>query len=121
LFKLREQCGTGFEDLVELGFDTPEKIQAQFLTEGYAERATGILEGFNQYLQQNDDNAVVVEASSSDVLLGLLLDTHTEQVLEKHPMGRGYGRPPRIASFATRFKSMRQAEEDVVVEEVGGD
>jgi len=36
--------------------------------------------------------------------LNCLLDTHSDQVLDQHPMGRGRGRPPRIASFAHRFK-----------------
>lgn len=96
------------DDLIALGFDTPAKVQEQFLSDGYAALAADLIEQLQQYLQQHHDDAVQVEPDSSDRLLVLVLATHADQVLAQHPMGRGRGRPPRIASFAHRFKQMKQ-------------
>jgi len=102
-------AGQLFEDLTALGFDTPSKVREQFLVDDYGVRSAGLLEQLQQYLQQQHDDSVQVESQSSDALLVLLLDTHCNQVLDQHPMGRGRGRPPRIASFAHRFQQMKEA------------
>jgi ppGpp synthetase/RelA/SpoT-type nucleotidyltranferase len=100
-------AGQLFEDLLELKYDTKAKIRSKFLTEGYAERSATLLTQLQQYIVQQNDETVQIDPDSSDALLVLLLDACLEQVLELHPMGRGMGRPPRIASFATRFKQMK--------------
>jgi hypothetical protein len=106
-------AGQIFEDLVELGYDTEAKIRAKFLTNGYVDRSTKLLAEFQLYLSRHDDDRVQIEPDSSDALLVLLLDADLKSVLDLHPMGRGMGRPPRIASFASRFKQM---EDDYKVE-----
>lgn len=103
-------AGQLFEDLAALGFDTPSKVKTQFLTTEHAARSTELLRQMEEYLQQHHDDAVEVEPQSSDALLMLVLDSHCDQVLREHPMGRGRGRPPRIASFATRFKQMKEQQ-----------
>jgi hypothetical protein len=101
-------AGQLFEDLVSLGFETPEKVREHFLTEHYAERSSGLLRQLEQYLRQQNDNTVQVEAWSSDALLVLVLDSHTEGIIALHPLGRGRGRAPRIATFAHRFRQMKE-------------
>jgi hypothetical protein len=103
-------AGQLFEDLIGLGFDTKAKVQSTFLTEGYAERSAALLAQLQRFMQQQNDETVQIEPNSSDALLVLLLDTHLDEALSLHPMGRGMGRPPRIASFATRFKQMRDQQ-----------
>lgn len=103
-------AGQLFEDLIALGFDTPSKVRDQFLTDDYIGRSAHLLGQLQQYLEQQHDDTVQVESQSSDSLLVLLLDTHGDQVLGQHPMGRGRGRPPRIASFANRFKQMKDQQ-----------
>lgn len=100
-------AGQLFEDLVNLKYDTKAKIRSGFLTEGYAGRSAALLEQLRQYMLQQNDVTVQIEPDSSDALLVLLLDAYLDEVLNLHPTGRGRGRPPRIASFATRFKLMK--------------
>ena len=104
-----DNAGQLYENIVELGFDSPTKARNQFLTVNYADRSANLLEELQQFLTSANDNAVNVEPLSSDALLVLVLDSHLDQVLANNPMGRGRGRPPRIASFATRFKDMKAA------------
>ena len=99
-------AGQLFEDLVALGFDTPTKVQAQFLADNYLDRSGQLVTALQQHLQQENDDTVEVEPLSSDALLVLVLDSHAQAILDQHPMGRGRGRPPRIASFAQRFIQM---------------
>jgi hypothetical protein len=100
-------AGQLFEDLVELKYDTKAKIRSRFLTDGYAGRSATLLEQLRKYMLQQNDVTVQIEPDSSDALLVLLLDAYLDEVLNLHPTGRGRGRPPRIASFATRFKQMK--------------
>jgi ppGpp synthetase/RelA/SpoT-type nucleotidyltranferase len=100
-------AGQLFEDLVELKYDTLAKIRDKLLTNGYIEKSTKLLAEFKLYLSQHDDDTVQVELDSSDALLVLLLDVGPKMVLDLHQTGRGMGRPPRIYSFAHRFKQMK--------------
>lgn len=96
------------EDLIALNVNTPALVRAQFLTAGYADKSVTLLNQLIAYVQAQHDAAVTVEPLSSDALLVLVLDSRIDDILNLHPMGRGRGRPPRIASFATRFKAMKQ-------------
>ena len=107
--KFGDNAGQLFENLVSLGFDTPTKVRNQFLTPDYQERSRTLLDQLQETLSVKNDDTVLVEPESSDALLVLLLDSQVDQVLANNPMGRGRGRPPRIASFASRYKSMIQA------------
>jgi hypothetical protein len=61
-------------------------------------------------MQVTNDVSVWIEAESSDQLLVLLLEKYLDPILEKRPTGRGMGRPPRIVSFAKRFRDMKAAQ-----------
>jgi ppGpp synthetase/RelA/SpoT-type nucleotidyltranferase len=101
--KFGDNAGQLFENLVSLGFDTPTKVRDQLLIEDYQARSQTLLNQLQQHLSGKNDDTVSVEPESSDALLVLLLDSHLDSVFANNPMGRGKGRPPRIASFAYRF------------------
>lgn len=101
-------AGQLYEDLMDLTISTPALVRDQFLTAGYEARSTQLLSQLTEYVQSTHDDTVAVEPLSSDALLVLVLDSRVDDVLNLHPMGRGRGRPPRIASFAARFKSMKE-------------
>lgn len=96
-----------YEELSTLGLDAPQKIEEELLQEGYEAKAIELLEQLIRYMQDKNDTTVWIELDSSDQLLALLLERHLARVLERHPMGWGMGRPPRIASFAKRFQDMK--------------
>ena len=104
--KFGVNAGQLFENLVSLGFDTPTKVRDQLLIDDYQARSEKLLNQLQQHLSGKNDDTVSVEPESSDALLVLLLDHHLDKVFGINPMGRGKGRPPRIASFANRFKMM---------------
>lgn len=101
-------AGQLYEELSTLGLDTPQKIEEALLENGYEDKAKTLIENLITYMQEKNDTAVWIEEKSSDQLLVLLLDKHLKRVVERHPMGRGAGRPPRIASFAKRFQDMQK-------------
>lgn len=101
-------AGQLYEDLMTLNFTAPNLVNEQFLSKGYEVRSSELLTQLSVFLQAAKDDAIVVEPLSSDGLLVLVLDSMVDKILDLHPMGRGRGRPPRIASFATRFNSMKQ-------------
>ena len=101
-------AGQLYENLVELGINTPTKVRESIVSHDHIARSTALLEKVRDYLSSHHDDAVIVEPRSSDALLVLVLDSQLDQVLSLNPMGRGKGRPPRIASFANRFKAMKQ-------------
>ncbi len=103
-------AGQLYEEFVSLGMDTPKKIEEEILKTGYEDKARELIEKFILYLQQKNDTAVWIERDSSDQLLVLLLEKYLDKVLERHPTGRGMGRPPRIASFAKRFQDMKTSK-----------
>ncbi len=100
------------DDLKALGVDSPEAVKEQILDGDHPlEDGYGLFDEFETWLSQNDPNSVSLDRDSSDILLVLLLKDRVQDVLDLHPMGRGRGRPPRIASIATRFKRMREEQE----------
>jgi ppGpp synthetase/RelA/SpoT-type nucleotidyltranferase len=101
-------AGQLFDDLMALGLNSPAAIKQSLLSESYQELSATLLAALQQYLVNHHDDVVELQASSSDPLLMLLLNDRLDQVLARHPMGRGRGRPPRIASVAARFRDMRE-------------
>jgi hypothetical protein len=100
--------GQLFAELVAEGLDTPQKLQEELLPHPEsAARGYEMLDAFQSHIE-GDDVVRRVDPSSSDPLLMVFLDQYAERVLERHPGGRGKGRPPRIASIARRFIEMRQ-------------
>lgn len=105
--KFGDNAGQLFENLAELGFDSPTKVRDQFLTGNFKARSAELLERLKDYMGANNDTAVTLDPASSDALLVLFLDTQFEKVLRNNPTGRGKGRRPRIATIAHRFRQMR--------------
>jgi ppGpp synthetase/RelA/SpoT-type nucleotidyltranferase len=103
--------GQLFNELLAEGLDTPQKLEDALLQGDAVNHAYELLERFQQHLE-GDEVVRRVEAASSDPLLMLLLEKRADEVLARHPGGRGRGRPPRIASVARRFKDFaREAAE----------
>ena len=105
-------AGQLYENLVQLGFDSPTKVRLKLLADNYTTRSEELLQKMQEFLAAHHDDTVTIEPLSSDALLILALDSYVDQILANNPMGRGRGRPPRIASFATRFKEMRSTPSD---------
>jgi hypothetical protein len=103
-----EFAGQLFDDLIELGFDTPEKLDREFFQADYRGQAKALMTRLTAWMKANSQDDVDLDPKSSDDFLMLVLDKHVDQILEKHPMGRGKGRPSRIAMIALRFKKMKE-------------
>jgi ppGpp synthetase/RelA/SpoT-type nucleotidyltranferase len=100
--------GQLFAELMAEGIDSPQKLRDRLITDDAAAgNAYAVLDAFQSHIE-GDDVVRRVEPSSSDPLLMLFLAQFAENVLERHPGGRGKGRPPRIASIARRFIDMRE-------------
>lgn len=103
--------GQLFAELLSEGLDTPQKIKETLLPDDDAvSRAYTVLGAFQKHLE-GDEVVRRVESSSSDPLLMLFLDQYADKILERHPGGRGKGRPPRIASIARRFLEMQRKDD----------
>ncbi|GAH41709.1 unnamed protein product, partial [marine sediment metagenome] len=100
-------AGQLYEDLVALGIQSPADIERELLQGDYHAHAGDLLDRLPRRMQAQGDTTVELEPTSSDPLLMLLLDKRLDRVLGQHPMGRGRGRPPRIASVAARFRDMQ--------------
>jgi ppGpp synthetase/RelA/SpoT-type nucleotidyltranferase len=102
-------AGQLYEELVASGMDTPQKIEQELLRDGQ-DKAETLLQQLIKHMQAHNDVTVWIEPESSDQLLVLLLEKHLDEILARHPTGRGMGRPPRIVSFAKRFQDMKAAQ-----------
>ena len=104
--------GQLFVELIAEGLDTPSKLEEALVSaERNVRHAYELLEAFQSHIA-GDDVVRRVEPSSSDPLLMLLLERNAQNVLDRHPGGRGRGRPPRIASIARRFIEMQKQDID---------
>jgi ppGpp synthetase/RelA/SpoT-type nucleotidyltranferase len=107
--EFNNNSGQLYNELVVLGYESPDAID-QGVIRGQTEAdAQAILDGFTHYL--GEDDALSLDATSSDLLLMLLLEQHADEIKHRNPGGRGRGRPPRIASVAKRFIDWRTADE----------
>lgn len=98
-----------YDELMALGYDTPERIH-ELAGDGGIDRAEVLLRDLQAHLDATQDTVVrQLDPESSDPLLMLLLDAHLDEVLARHPAGRGRGRPPRIASVARRVRELAEA------------
>jgi ppGpp synthetase/RelA/SpoT-type nucleotidyltranferase len=101
--------GQLYQELMSLSMDTPERLQELISDDGNT-RASRLLTQLQQYLDDTADTVVRrLDPDSSDLLLMLLLECHAQAILDRHPAGRGQGRPPRIASVARRYLDMGTA------------
>jgi ppGpp synthetase/RelA/SpoT-type nucleotidyltranferase len=100
--------GQLFEELKAAEIDNFEKL-AELVGEHGADEATKLLGDLQAHLAQKQDTVVgTLDANSSDLLLMLLLKNQAQAILDRHPAGRGRGRPPRIASVARRYQEMAE-------------
>ncbi len=104
-------AGQLFDELVALGLDTPEKIRDVLLDDRYEDRSDELLIQLKEYYDATGYDANELHDPTSDQLLMLLLDKRVDAVVNNHPMGRGRGRPSRLASVASRFQKMREQQE----------
>lgn len=102
--------GQLFEELGQAGIDTVEKL-VELVGENGVERARDLLHRLQNYLDSQEDRVVgTLDSQSSDLLLMLLLENQAQDILGRHPAGRGRGRPPRIASVARRYQEMTASD-----------
>lgn len=103
-------AGQLFDELTTLDLMTPDALSQAIRGDG----AQTIVEVCNYeygrlkaYLQGVQPD--LLDDGSSDVLLAGLLKNLYELILEHHPMGRGRGRPNRLAQIAAAYRRMVQA------------
>ena len=75
----------------------------------YHARSNDLVANLNVYCSNEHPQVVAVEPETSDRLLVLLFDKYAPRIEQRHPAGRGKGRPSRLRSLAKRFLLM-QAE-----------
>jgi ppGpp synthetase/RelA/SpoT-type nucleotidyltranferase len=99
-----------YEELRARGLHSPAKVEEQFAGERIEELQAAVDE-FHQWLQSNDGyrESGHLARKGADVLLMALLRNSSQEILNRHPAGRGQGRPPRIAWLARRYLEMRAA------------
>lgn len=100
-------AGQLYDELVSLELDTPQKVQLAILEErpDPAADATDLVGKFSDYLG-SISSSEQVEPETSDRLLVLLLERRCKEIVERHPGGRGMGRPSRLVYLARRFLEM---------------
>jgi hypothetical protein len=98
-------------ELRALGMTTPEEVRRQlYPQEGAVEKTSSpLVFRFGRYLG-SIAAPIDVDHGSSDHMLVLFLDKFHAEVLERHPRGRGEGRPSRLVQLALRWRDMIQAE-----------
>jgi len=103
--------GQLYEELVAFGLNTPGRIEEALFVGDASGNSLQLAERLRNYLDERHDDVVSIDSGSSDRLLMLLLSNRAQAVLDRHPAGRGQGRPPRIASVARRFLEMNSSDE----------
>jgi hypothetical protein len=101
--------GQLFTELLASGLQTPQEVEQHLLGDDIddaVQRSHELLTRLKVELEARQDDVVRLDPRTSDPLLMLYLDQYAEQVLARHPAGRGRGRPPRISSAARRFREL---------------
>jgi ppGpp synthetase/RelA/SpoT-type nucleotidyltranferase len=105
-------AGQLFDELLLLKINTPDAI-SQAVCKGEAKPLYEIADAeyarLKEFMVQDQRQADLLEDGSSDVLLVGILRSHLAQVLKNHPMGRGVGRPSRLAQIASWYRRMQDA------------
>lgn len=102
-------AGQLFDELNLLELMTPDALNQAICGGGQQSLAEVANEEYGRlkaYLAP--DQPDLLEDGSSDVLLAGLLKSHLAKILANHPMGRGRGRPNRLAQIATAYRRMTQ-------------
>lgn len=103
-------AGQLFDELNVLGLMTPDALSQAIRgadQQSMAEISKREYDQLKQYLVQQQTE--LLDDGSSDVLLVGLLRNRYEQILAHHPMGRGRGRPNRLAQIGVAYRKMLQA------------
>lgn len=99
-------AGQLYDELEALNIDSPETIRASICYDNKTVREVCQEEydRLKAYDQQNHKD--FLEDNSSDFLLAGVLRIKVDEILARHPMGRGKGRPSRLAQIAKMYKEM---------------
>jgi ppGpp synthetase/RelA/SpoT-type nucleotidyltranferase len=98
-------AGQLFEELMTLNLKTPEAIRGKVLDNNenlpqYCQNQYEIL----KEIFKKDQTSINLEDGSSDILLAGILKNTVDEILKNHPMGRGMGRPSRLAQIANAYR-----------------
>jgi len=100
-------AGQLFDELNHLKLMSPEALTQVICKDdarSLAEVATEEFKRLKAFLDKSQ--STLLEEGSSDVLLVGLLKNRLAKVLANHPMGRGLGRPSRLAQIAVAYRRM---------------
>lgn len=103
-------AGQLYDELEALDIKSPETIRdavchdEKSITEVCEEE----YQRLKEYDQQNKKD--FLEDDSSDFLLAGILRKKVNEILARHPMGRGKGRPSRLAQIAKMYKEMTEQD-----------
>lgn len=100
-------AGQLFDELSTLKIITPDVLHQVICgndTQTMIEISNQEYAQLKQYLRT--DQPDLLDDGSSDVLLAGLLRSKYEQILKNHPMGRGRGRPNRLAQISAAYRRM---------------
>ncbi|MBK1736160.1 hypothetical protein CKO15_12935 [Halorhodospira abdelmalekii] len=101
-------AGQLYDELVALNINSPETIRT---TVCYGDKSLReVCAEEYQRLKDFDQNNKkdFLEDNSSDFLLAGVLRSKVDEILGRHPMGRGKGRPSRLAQIAKMYKEMTE-------------
>jgi len=103
-------AGQLFDELMQLELTTPEAI-SQAVRQGDTQPLPEIAQveyaRLKAFMATDERQADLLEDGSSDVLLVGILRSRLQEVLNFHPMGRGVGRPSRLAQIASWYRRMQ--------------
>ncbi|MGN5135136.1 GTP pyrophosphokinase [Aeromonas veronii] len=99
-------AGQLYDELEALGMKSPESIREKIAKP--SENLSAVCNEEFRKLKDYEDQTGrdLLEENSSDLLLAGLLKVKVDEVLKRHPMGRGKGRPSRLAQIAKMYKEM---------------
>lgn len=101
-------AGQLFDELGALGINSPGAIHEAVCPDETDLKVVAQTEYdlLSEFAAQKEID--ILEPGSSDLLLAGVLKTKVDQILARHPMGRGKGRPTRLAQIAKLYKQMQE-------------
>jgi len=102
-------AGQLYEELESLGMNSPDAIHQAVCSKGenLKEIAYSEFARLLEYAKREEND--LLEEDSSDILLAAILKVKVDAILARHPMGRGKGRPSRLAQIAKLYRDMNDA------------
>lgn len=99
-----------YEELLARGIDSPSKVEELFKSENLQQLQCTV-DQFDKWLEANEgkDSGYLARTGADVLLMGLLRDS-AQVIVDRHPAGRGHGRPPRIAWLARRYIQMKESD-----------